>query len=118
MPETRPAAKQPDLSGSSHQRTMQRFPCDLVLSCRLVRKRHACAQVSVVDLSTTGIRLILDRGLEPQTILAIDVQKGQIWARTLLARVAHSTERADGTWAIGCQFANPLSEEEVRELLA
>jgi hypothetical protein len=102
---------------AARQRAAERIPCDLRLNSRLLRRRLACAALQVVDISLTGLALLLDRPLGRGTILAIDVQRGQATIRTLLARVVHVTERGPGAYAIGCEFASQLSEQELRELL-
>ena len=53
--ETVPAAPPEKPDDPTNRRTRERFPCELTLTCRLVRKRFACARIGVIDLSTTGI---------------------------------------------------------------
>ncbi len=62
------------------------------------------------DISSTGIGLSLTQPIEPGTLLAIDLEG---ISRLLLAHVMHATLQADGRFLVGCEFINPLSEEEL-----
>jgi PilZ domain len=116
--DTVPIQKLKKLCAAPNRRARQRFPCDLVVNCRLLRKRFACNLVGVINISTAGAALILSRALECGTILAIDIQRGSNVERTLLGRVVHATRRGPEAWAIGCEFASPLSEKELQNLLS
>ena len=72
----------------------------------------------VADLSASGIGLLLRHRFERGTPLAIellDAAPGS--SRTVLARVRHATARPEGTWLVGCAFAEPLTEDELKGLL-
>lgn len=71
----------------------------------------------VRDVSAAGIGLTICYPFKPGTYLAIDLQKGTAGARTLLARVVHAQDQADGTWAIGCEFVKQLTPSDVDLLL-
>jgi|SRR5262249_29097764 len=65
------------------------------------------------DLSATGIGLTLCYPFKPGTYLVIDLQEPIGDVRTVLGRVVHVYDRADGTWTVGCEFVQPLSDEDV-----
>lgn len=68
----------------------------------------------IQDVSASGIGLVLTHPVEPEVLLAIDLQGV---SRLLLAHVAHATPRTEGGWLVGCALINPLSEEELQALL-
>jgi hypothetical protein len=70
----------------------------------------------VWDVSTTGISLHLKEEIKPRTILEIEIMKGEVVARKLLARVVHATEHSGSTWIIGCDLDRRLTEAEVQAL--
>lgn len=70
----------------------------------------------IQNISLGGLGLLLCYPFKPGTFLAVDLQVGQLASRTLLVRVVHVTDQADGTWSVGCEFAAPLNEEELAAL--
>jgi hypothetical protein len=72
---------------------------------------------SVRDVSLGGLALVLSQRLSPGTRLIIDkpVRSGKPW-HALSVRVVHATACAEG-WLLGCEFAHPLSEEDLEALL-
>jgi hypothetical protein len=72
----------------------------------------------ILDVSRGGIRLKIGRQFEPGTLLRleamIDPEKTPI---LLLARVIHVITIPDGSFALGCSLANPLSEEELTKMI-
>jgi predicted alpha/beta-fold hydrolase len=72
----------------------------------------------VVNLSQTGVGLLLRRHLEREAPLFIQVHgltRGV--SRELFARVAHSTAQGSGEWLVGCRFAEELSSQELGTIL-
>jgi hypothetical protein len=72
---------------------------------------------SVRDVSLGGLAIVLSQRLSPGTALIIDkpLQSGKPW-HALSVRVVHATACAEG-WLLGCEFAHPLSEEDLEALL-
>jgi hypothetical protein len=72
----------------------------------------------VRNISTEGIALLLGRRFEVGATLAIALQ-GQVQdvSRTIEARVVHASEVENGNWVVGCRFATPLTEAELKALL-
>jgi len=73
----------------------------------------------LLDVSQTGIGLILDRAFAAATVLTVCLQtQAPETARTLLVRVRHCTALQEGRWLVGCKFVVQLKDRELRELLA
>jgi hypothetical protein len=72
----------------------------------------------VQDISTTGIGIIVDRYVEPETFLAVQMHgDDELLSYTVLVQVRNLRTQGDGSWRLGCEFARELTEEEVRTLL-
>jgi hypothetical protein len=76
-----------------------------------------CVEAMVVDLSLTGIGLILAESVEPGTLLGIEMGAGgKISYVDLVAHVMQTTQLPDGTWRCGCEWVHELTEEELQIL--
>jgi hypothetical protein len=78
-------------------------------------REHFSARV--LDVSTTGIALVLRRPIEPGTPLTLTIRAPNNAEQTLHVRVAHLKPRSRTEWVIGCAFAKALSEQELRAML-
>jgi PilZ domain len=70
------------------------------------------------DVSSSGIAIAINRRFEPGTILIVEVSpnsKGACESRPV--QVCHATQEPNGRWILGCAFAWPLSQEELRRFL-
>jgi hypothetical protein len=72
---------------------------------------------TVFDLSNTGIGLSLCFPFRPGTYLAVDLHGPDGSNRSLLAKVIHARDQADGTWHVGCEFVKPLSDSDVEVMV-
>jgi hypothetical protein len=72
----------------------------------------------ISNLSETGVGLNLSAALEAgrPLVLLLKLPTQRLTLR-LPARVIHSTPEVDGTWRVGCEFANKLTPEELDALL-
>src|SRR5262245_58947426 len=72
----------------------------------------------VLDLSARGAGLLLPQPLEADTLLVLHL-KSTAGDRCygLPSRVVHATTQVGGEWLIGCEFADPLSAEDLDVLL-
>jgi hypothetical protein len=52
-----------------------------------------------------GVELIVELSAKPKGVLHVPV------------RVVHATAGKNGRWIIGCEFARPLSEDELQTLI-
>jgi hypothetical protein len=70
----------------------------------------------ITDISRGGIALMVNRRFEIGTVLHIQVpEKGG--PRYLLVRVVRQQARPARKWLLGCKFAAPLSDDEVKALI-
>jgi hypothetical protein len=76
-----------------------------------------CWGATVRDISTGGLSLSLCFPFKLGTHLAVDLQGVNGLSRTLLTRVTHVHDQADGTWLLGCEFIKPLSGTELEILI-
>ena len=75
-------------------------------------------EASVRNVSSGGLRLVLARRFEPGAALAVELPGADDddSSSTLLARVVHVRPHHGGSWALGCSFVSPLSDEEIHAL--
>jgi hypothetical protein len=100
-----------------NRRGAVRFQCLRVISC-IVRASRERIWGRVRDVSTTGMGFIVPKQVEPGTELEIELKSAVLLPEWhLRGRVIHATPRASGSWQIGCQFHEPLTDEQVRSLL-
>jgi hypothetical protein len=72
----------------------------------------------VKDISAGGLKLGLCFPFSPGTYLAVDLQSSRPHGhRSLVCRVVHVNDHADGTWTLGCEFVKPLDPAEVELLV-
>lgn len=100
----------------SEQRDSNRYPCDQEA---VTQALDAPATVSwgatVKNISAGGMGVVLCFPFKPGTHLAIAIQTVEV-RRTLLVRVVHVLDQADGTWFLGCEFVRQLQDDEVEEI--
>src|SRR5262249_26375161 len=100
-------------------RSWMRFPCDVKALCQVVADEEAEAwPVQVLNLSPTGIGLLVSRAIDTGTLLSLELQgPSEPAPHTILACVVHVTVQHDGRWALGCNFIRQLSEAELLALV-
>jgi hypothetical protein len=117
MARTDPIIRLRPIAEPPTRRSQPRSPCDLDVSVRPVGSQPGYFWTARVwDLSAVGISFYLKERIAPGTVLEVEIIKGETVARKLLARVAHATDHANGSWIIGCEFDRPLTEPEVQAL--
>ena len=108
-----------ELSGSE-RRVRVRHPTERESLCQPGEGRldHAWWLARVVDISTTGIGVILRQKFAEGTLLTVELQNsaGDV-SHTLQTRVIHTTPHPEGGWVSGCAFVNPLSEADLKAFL-
>ena len=71
------------------------------------------------NLSATGIGLLLAKPLDHGLFLTIQLKSSNSNKKySLAAHAIHSTEQATGDWLVGCQFVEPLTDEDLDDLLS
>jgi c-di-GMP-binding flagellar brake protein YcgR len=102
----------------SDQRQWKRFPCQVTARYQMVASddaRHRDAQV--LDISATGVGLLVDRAIDNGTLLSVELQNAAgTTERTMLACVVHVTRQSNTQSALGCNFIRSLSDEDLRAL--
>jgi CheY-like chemotaxis protein len=108
------------LPSDSERRVSVRYQRDPETVCRLgLASGYESRWARVRDVSATGVGLRLSGPLEPGRELTVEFTESHLSLRwALQARVIHATAQGDGTWLVGCRFANPLTADELRCLLA
>jgi hypothetical protein len=104
---------------SHDKRTWVRYECDVQAAYRKVGDPLALAHpAKVLNISANGIGLSVHPSLNAGALLNVDLRDrtGRM-VRTILACVVHTTERAGGEFAVGCNFIRELREDELESLL-
>jgi hypothetical protein len=72
----------------------------------------------LLDLSTRGVGMLLPEPLSPETLVVVQLKSndGQR-SYALPARVIHATTQPTGDWLVGCEFADPLTADDLDALL-
>lgn len=82
--------------------------------CRLITLvERAPLPATIRDLSTAGVGLVFERPLQPGTFLTV----GATDEHRLPVRVVFSRKMESGEWLVGCSLLQPLTPEELGELL-
>jgi hypothetical protein len=71
----------------------------------------------VLNVSTRGIGLLLDRAVTTGTILTFKLSKTDLKAKGYLVRVKHVSPLDSGKFKIGATFVVPLSDEQLHALV-
>lgn len=75
--------------------------------------------VKVLDISATGVSLLLSRTLEQGVLLVVELCNPEEGiTRLQLVRVVHVQELTPHNYVIGCSFANKLSGDDIQAFLA
>jgi hypothetical protein len=110
--------RHPTQTAQRERRAWVRYPSGEFGSCVLECATELGWWGRIIDVSHGGIAIILPRRLRAGTVLLMD-QPGQEGkpVRPLRLRVVHTTTNPGGGWLLGCRFASPLSERELRAFL-
>jgi hypothetical protein len=103
----------------SNRRASVRYQCGPATVGRLVQPdAHQMQPVWVLNLSLTGIGLLLEHRIEPDTFLVVqlkDVTGQRLFE--LPATLVHITRQPTGDWLAGCEFLTRLSDDDLDALL-
>jgi hypothetical protein len=104
---------------SRDRRGSRRFPVRLEGCCRIEgAKDPRVWPVRVQDISVSGVALLLDRPVEPGTVLTVELcHSDERPPHRVTVRVLHLQPRSRTEWRIGCQFMPDLSDRELQALL-
>jgi PilZ domain len=101
------------------RRTSPRFACALETFCRLLGPRPEQVKARVLDVSSGGVALWLNRWYDAGTSLAIDLptEKGNPDRRPAVVKIQYAVPQGDGWWMAGASFARDHNAEELKALL-
>jgi len=72
----------------------------------------------VVDLSPCGVGLLLDRQLDPGSVLSVSLHRAKDKpSLSMLASIVYLTDCSDGKWAAGCNFIRELTHDELKSIV-
>jgi head-tail adaptor len=101
------------------KRAWVRYHCDIKAAYRKVGEPAMLPHpAKVLNISANGIGLAVNPALNAGALLNVDLldRAGQT-VSTILACVVHTTQCADGDFAVGCNFIRELREDELQSLL-
>lgn len=113
-----PACKKRPANAES--RAWVRYPCDTVIAFQPIdaRKDGTWHSATIKNISAKGLGLNLDMAVQRGAILSVKLEGvSQRLSQPLLVRVVRVADQASGGCHVGCTFAIPLGEEELRALL-
>jgi len=100
------------------RRIAERHPCNPLASCFIDPTRELLWG-SLQDISLVGMGVVMDRSLQPDTRMLVQMRSASEDRLVALAvRVTHSTGDAPGKWTVGCRFIGDLANEDLRALLS
>jgi hypothetical protein len=101
------------------RRVAPRHPCSLVTSCHLIADLEGVPHsVKVRNISASGISLVLDRSIDPQSIVSIQLTNTtRNFTCSLRVRVIYNIEHPSGEWIMGGAFTRRLKEDELQAFL-
>jgi hypothetical protein len=104
--------------GKDHRR-WTRFPCNVetvYYSCDTAPGERRSGRIR--NISAGGVGLVLRCQFCEGTLLHFELpQEMNLADPKVLVRVVRVTPEGDGNWSLGCEFADQLSEEQLRALL-
>ncbi|OAI54877.1 hypothetical protein AYO44_14095 [Planctomycetaceae bacterium SCGC AG-212-F19] len=100
----------PKTSGADRRKS-RRFACRLEAICQLP---GVAARAPIVDISAAGIGLLLDRELEPGSIVQLQLRTPR-GTQTLPMEVIHVAPAGPGCWLIGGAFETDLDPADFRD---
>jgi hypothetical protein len=100
------------------RRTWARFEADMEVTCQPSgAEPERTMPARLRNISRGGINLVLNHSFQPGELLTVHLpgQQGKPPV-ALLACVVHAQPTTEGDWALGCSFAEELSEADLRSL--
>jgi PilZ domain len=104
---------------SANRRACVRYRCSRPIPRRMSIAESYCSLDGwLLDISVTGLGLLLERSLEAGTLLFVELESSPEAAPVeLLARVVRAIATPESEWTVGCEFVNPLAEEDLAAIL-
>jgi hypothetical protein len=104
----------------ANRRESIRYNINLETSCLLIAALEGDPMpVRVRNISAGGVSLVLNRGVEPDTMLTIQLlNRPRMFFCKVDVKITYIVEHPSGDWILGGSFARRLTDEELRSLLA
>jgi c-di-GMP-binding flagellar brake protein YcgR len=104
---------------SDDQRTWLRYDCVTTATYERIGEENGEAHTAqVLNISASGVGLLLKEPAESGSLINLSLQgKHGRAVRSILACIVHTTERAGGELAVGCNFIRELGEDELSALI-
>jgi PilZ domain len=101
-------------------RVWPRFDAPPGTSCRLTTITGGeTLSAAVANVSCGGLRLLTDMPLARGTCLLVELRsRSGFFVRVLLTHIIHVSQENDGRFALGGEFLDPLTGEELQLFLA
>jgi hypothetical protein len=100
------------------QRTWVRYTCDVQASFQLVAAADGPRPAKVLNISASGVRLLVREPIEAGTLLSVALRSADgTGGKTMLSCVVHVSPQGEGEWGLGCNFITELSEADLLALL-
>ena len=102
----------------SNRRASVRYKCGPATAGRVQLSGMEWHRAWVLDLSSTGVGLLLARSLDAGLEIAVHLKSALENATfQLSARVCHATQQPDGDWVVGCEFTTGLTADQLDAVL-
>src|SRR5262245_58951846 len=101
-------------STTDERRGCVRISCERDAFCQTLSKAgqgHWFGKT--VDISQSGLAVILNRRFERGTVLTIEFDE----IASILARVVHCRQQ-DRDWLVGCEFLRALDDDDLKAIVA
>lgn len=104
------------LARANHRATV-RYRCAPATSGKVfLAEDNEVRRAWVMNISKTGIGVVLARPLPVGAFLTIQMRSSQGTVE-MTAHVVHATRQHQAEWFVGCEFNEPLLDDELEELL-
>jgi hypothetical protein len=113
-----PSGSRKEPSGSE-RRAWVRYECesDVAFQPLVDRKAGTWHAARVRNISAKGMGVVLEVPIQRGAILSVKLEgTAKRFSQPLLVRVVRVAARSGGIWHVGCTFAIPLGEQELRGL--
>jgi len=112
-------ARRVEPSGAERREAI-RYGISLETSGRLIADlENDQSQARVRNISAGGISLVLNHGIEPDTVLNVQLlNRPTMFLCKVQVRITYIVEHPSGDWILGGAFIDKLSEDDLRALLS
>jgi hypothetical protein len=102
------------------RRAWSRFPLDRAVAYRSLRTADEQKQLArAVDISVTGIGLVVHEPIEAGAVLSLDIMAGPGQPEKVMqVCVVRAGSETQGQWRLGCNFIRQLQEDELQAFLS